>query len=239
MHEIRDGILSGTWKAGERLPGEREIAARLGVNRSSVREALKKLEQLRLVAIRPGGGALVTPVEGASIEILRHLLFAGGRLDRVVAEQILDFRELLVVGAIRLAMERASDDELAEARALVARIGAPGTTLDEHLAVTERLFGVAVRASRNLVLALVRNALLSHADPALRATRRSVLLSVETLAPIARDIDAALAERDGRRIEDAVRRLLRSARPSVLEALEHAAAHWDEHGAPAGTETET
>lgn len=188
-----------------------------------MREALKKLEQLRLVAIRPGGGAQVAPVEGASIEILRHLLFAGGRLDPVVAGQLLDFRELLVVGSARLALERATEDDVREARALVARIGAPGATLEEHLAVTEQLFALTVRASGNLVLALVRNALLAHDDPALRATRLASRLEPGRLRPIREAVDAALAARDPEALERAVRRLLRTARPAVLSALAQAA----------------
>jgi len=56
---LRNDILGGTYKAGERLPAERDLASRLGVNRGSVREALKKLEQMGLVLIRRGDRATV------------------------------------------------------------------------------------------------------------------------------------------------------------------------------------
>ena len=72
--DLRDAILRGDPAAGERLPAERELAARLGVGRSSVREAVAKLAQLGLVEIRHGGGAIVRPVEDANVEVLRHLL---------------------------------------------------------------------------------------------------------------------------------------------------------------------
>ena len=225
VHELREGILRGTWKPGDRLPGEREIASRLGVNRSSVREALKKLEQLRLVAIRPGGRATVSPVEGASVEILRHLLFAGGSLDRVVAEQLLDFREILVVGAARLALERATDEDLVEARGLLAKVMARGVTSEEQFALVEQLFALMFRASGNLVLALVRNALVSHDDPDFRATRRRVRRTVveEVIPEIMGELDAAIATRDVRALEEAMRRLQRSTREHLLEALAEAA----------------
>jgi GntR family transcriptional repressor for pyruvate dehydrogenase complex len=225
VHELREGILRGTWKAGDRLPGEREIASRLGVNRSSVREALKKLEQLRLVAIRPGGRATVNPVEGASVEILRHLLFAGGSLDRVVAEQLLDFREILVVGAARLALERATDEDLVEARGLLAKVMARGVTSEEQFALIEQLFALMFRASGNLVLALVRNALVSYDDPDFRATRRRVRRTVvaEVIPEIMGELDGAIATRDVRALEEAMRRLQRSTREHLLEALAEAA----------------
>jgi DNA-binding FadR family transcriptional regulator len=221
VREIREGILRGAWKPGDRLPGEREIASRLGVNRSSVREALKKLELLRLVALRPGGRATVSPVEGASVEIVRHLLFAGGRFDRVMAEQLLDFREMLTVGAARLALERGNDEDLADARRLLRKLAAPATTLDEHLAVIEQLFGLVVRASGNLVLALVRNALLGHGDPAFRAARRRLHqnLAASGVAPIAGALEAAIEARDAQALEEGVRRLLRASRSQVLDAL--------------------
>jgi DNA-binding FadR family transcriptional regulator len=225
VHEIRDGILRGAWKAGDRLPGEREIASRLGVHRSSVREALKKLEQLRLVAIRPGGRATVSPLEGASVEILRHLLFAGGSLDVVLAEQLLDFREMLTVGAARLSLERGSEEDLAEARSLLARLGADGVTVEEHLATFEKLFALMVRASGNLVLALVRNGLLGQGGHAIGASRLGLgrALAAHGLPSLAREIDAAIAVRDADRLEEAVRRLVRASRPLVLAALSAAA----------------
>jgi len=103
---LRSEILDGLYKPGQRLPAEREIASRLGVHRSSVREALKRLQELRLVVIRRGDGSRVAPIAGASAELIRDLLLAGGRLDRILAEQILDVREILIAGAARLAVER-------------------------------------------------------------------------------------------------------------------------------------
>ena len=45
VRELRDEILGGRYRPGERLPSERDLAARIGANRGSIREALKKLEQ--------------------------------------------------------------------------------------------------------------------------------------------------------------------------------------------------
>jgi GntR family transcriptional repressor for pyruvate dehydrogenase complex len=104
--QLRREILDGRWRPGERLPAERELASQLGVHRSSVREALRKLEELRLVVIRRGDGARVRPIESAGIEIVRDLLLRDGRIDPVVAQQIVDVREMLITGAARLALER-------------------------------------------------------------------------------------------------------------------------------------
>jgi len=58
------------------LPSERELSERLGVNRASAREALKKLEQLGIISIRRGGGARVLPLEEAGLGALSHMLSA-------------------------------------------------------------------------------------------------------------------------------------------------------------------
>ena len=92
--QIRRKILDGSFAPGERLPAEREIASSLRVNRSSIREALKKLEQLRLVEIQRGSGARVRDAEHASFEIVSSLIAEGaeseaaGVLEKLLGETI-------------------------------------------------------------------------------------------------------------------------------------------------------
>ncbi|KFB11455.1 FadR/GntR family transcriptional regulator [Nitratireductor basaltis] len=58
---IAESISAGTYKTGDRLPPERELAATLGVSRTTVREALLALEIMRFVEIRIGSGVFVLP----------------------------------------------------------------------------------------------------------------------------------------------------------------------------------
>jgi DNA-binding FadR family transcriptional regulator len=57
---LRARILSDEWKAGTRLPGERELAERYDTNRNTLREALRRLEQAGLVTVRHGQGVTVS-----------------------------------------------------------------------------------------------------------------------------------------------------------------------------------
>ena len=61
--ELRDEVLRGQYRPGERLPSERDLAARFGTTRDVARIALKKLEQLGVAAVEPGG-ARVQPRDG-------------------------------------------------------------------------------------------------------------------------------------------------------------------------------
>ncbi len=214
---LRDDILRGDVRPGERLPSERELATRMGANRSSVREALVKLEQLRLIEIRRGGGARVAALDQASLDVLAHLLDLEDPPDPVLVAQWLDVQELLFAGAVRLAAERASEEQLAEARRLLQRLSEPDISDDEVLRTTGALGELISDASHNLVLRMVRKALAALFERGLGGGLRSPR---ETLSAIAATIDRALQQRDPAAAEEGVRALVRSNRERILKSLE-------------------
>ena len=65
QNHIRDSILSGAYRRGDKLPAEMELCELLHVGRSTVREALRVLQAMGLVEIRHGKGAFVTDRENA------------------------------------------------------------------------------------------------------------------------------------------------------------------------------
>src|SRR4249920_2995184 len=79
--QLRDAILDGRFRAGQKLPPERELAEEFRINRTSIREALKVLEGLGLVSVRQGDGATVQPLIDASLDVLAPMIFHGGRID--------------------------------------------------------------------------------------------------------------------------------------------------------------
>src|SRR4051812_20836770 len=92
--QIRDAILSGDLPEGERLPNERDLAGRFEVGRPTVREALRSLEALGIVEIRPGrtGGAYaIRPSEATLGTALSTLVSLRGADARELAEFRLSF----------------------------------------------------------------------------------------------------------------------------------------------------
>ena len=78
---LRASIVKGRLQPGEALPSERVLAEKYDVNRSSVREAMKRLEGWGLVTIRQGGATRVAEVLlDAGMSLLPELLEAGGTL---------------------------------------------------------------------------------------------------------------------------------------------------------------
>ena len=88
--EIEDvllaSIIQGEIAVGEKLPTERLLAQRLNVNRSTIREALSKLESLDLVEIRHGDGAYAKNyLESGNLELIREMI----KLDKPNREGII------------------------------------------------------------------------------------------------------------------------------------------------------
>jgi len=216
--ELRDEILRGRYRPGERLPSERDLATRMGANRGSVREALKKLEQLRLIDIRRGGGARVIAIDRSSLDALGHMLAVGDQLDPALVAQWLDVHEILMTGAVRFAVERADAEEVERARALLREISAGGGSDAHFLACIEELVELLSVASRNLVLRVIRNGLRTLFEQRF-ASRGSLRPSRQILLPAARRIGQALAERDAVAAEEGLRELLRAHRERILKAL--------------------
>jgi len=59
VHQIRDAIMKGEFRSGERLPTEAELSSLFDVGRSTVREAIRVLEAEGLIDVRRGAGMFV------------------------------------------------------------------------------------------------------------------------------------------------------------------------------------
>lgn len=219
--DLRDAILRGDHAAGDRLPAERELAATLGVGRSSVREAVAKLAQLGLVEIRHGGGATVRPVEDANVEVLRHLLVLDDQPDLRLLAEFMDVSELLLTSLVRFAIERGTDDELERAHALIDRMTDEAGGDDGYFEAIEELMQLVAEASHHLVLRLVRNGLRTILNEEGRRGRRGRLRPLrEALLPVADDLHRAIDARDADAAVSAVQRLLHAGRERFLKRVE-------------------
>src|SRR6185295_5684562 len=116
--QLRDAILDGRFAPGTKLPPERELAAEFGVNRTSVRDAIKVLEGLGLVAVRQGDGATVRPLVDASLELLGPMIFHGGRIDLALVAEMAEVMRPLLLEMGRLAIERCQAKDLLAIRRL-------------------------------------------------------------------------------------------------------------------------
>lgn len=142
---LRGRIDAGEWMVGHRLPSEAELAAEIGVGRSSVREAVRLLARDGLLDVRHGVGTFVAqPPAGAELEqVLRR--------SRVL--EVLEVRRALEVEAARLAAERARPEDLADIRRQVAdRHASQSSSADEFVAADLDFHRSVVALAGNSVL---------------------------------------------------------------------------------------
>jgi GntR family transcriptional repressor for pyruvate dehydrogenase complex len=115
FEDLQKHILGGQLSAGERLLGERELAAKYGTNRNTLREAVRKLEQARLVSVRHGRGVTVADFRRTGTpELLAPYLRAGPDMIEVaeIIGDVLEPRTLLLEYAARLAVRRAEPADI-------------------------------------------------------------------------------------------------------------------------------
>lgn len=116
VDQIIDTMKRGQLKPGDKLPSENELMVRLGVGRSSIREAKQILSAMGLIEAYPGRGSFIKEVSPDTFidPDIAWLLLAD---EHVWA--LHEARELIEVQVARLAAERATDDDLAEMESIL------------------------------------------------------------------------------------------------------------------------
>lgn len=153
LEKIESDLLDGRLRPGDRLPPERELAATLGVGRSSVREALRVLEVMGLIRTGTGSGPtsgaiiVATPRGGMSALLRLQVAAQGFPLDDVVATRLV--LESAVVQALAARPQRSTGG----AREVLEAMEADDLTTGEFLALDAQLHLALAEASGNVVVA--------------------------------------------------------------------------------------
>jgi GntR family transcriptional regulator, transcriptional repressor for pyruvate dehydrogenase complex len=179
--QLRDAILSGRYEPGERLPTQRALAADLDVNMTTVRQALGRLEQLRLVETRHGDATRVLDWRtSGGLEALAVL----SATDLELIPPLFEARRVLLAQSARLAAERRTDTQ---ARGLHELVTAIESAADDKTALFAdwAFMSTVVEAAENLVFQLIMNSVRQLYLPNLEAFV-SVVAEREQLLPLYR-----------------------------------------------------
>ena len=158
IDQLRGLILKGVYAPGDKLPPERKLAEELGVNRASLREAIKSLEQMGLVKTRQGDGTRVLDfMQTAGVELVSHLVPADGKPNLEVLADVLEFRRFFGREVSRQAAHRITPEDLKRLDDLADR--AADVTLDAEamLQLDFEFYVEITRAARNRVFQLLIN----------------------------------------------------------------------------------
>lgn len=116
---IQEMILSRSFRPGDRLPTEQQLADQFGVSRTAVREAVKALAERGLVRVRQGRGTFVAlPSADRASEFLTLFLQLN---DRTITE-LLEARRAIELEAVALAAIRRTDEDLRQISSCLERM---------------------------------------------------------------------------------------------------------------------
>ncbi len=131
IEAIKQMIVDGELRPGDRLPREADLAERLGLSRNSLREAVRALSLIHVLDVRQGDGTYVTSLEPALLMDAMGFVVDFHRDDTVL--QFLEVRRILEPAATAMAALHMPQSEIAELGALLDSLGA-NPTVEELVA---------------------------------------------------------------------------------------------------------
>jgi GntR family transcriptional repressor for pyruvate dehydrogenase complex len=196
VERLRSLILTGAYPARARLPNERELADSLGVNRSSVREALKELEFLELIEVRHGQGSFVQDISSSSaLQLIEALLLDRRTITAELMRQVLEFRRHFTLQVVELAARNRTEELLQRAHVLLSREAEAGNNPQAVLEIDVEMNALIGEATGNLMYQFLTNLftkLIRRLGPLYYNERRDHSRSLETH----RQLLAAIEARD-------------------------------------------
>ncbi|WP_019004079.1 FadR/GntR family transcriptional regulator [Cohnella laeviribosi] len=181
--QLKNQILEGKLKIGDKLPSTREMSERFGVGRSTTREALSALKAMGLIEIRQGGGCrvirntLAPPAADVRLPELDSL-----RMNRTTLLELIEARQSLEVSNALLAADKRTDEDLAYLAGIVREMErAIGDDLEGER--TDLQFHLALaRAAHNSILLRLFESITSQLEQAIRDVRRVELYANRSVA---------------------------------------------------------
>jgi GntR family transcriptional repressor for pyruvate dehydrogenase complex len=119
--KIKEMIRSGELGPGDRLPPEKELSEALGLSRSSLREAVKALEIIRVLDVRRGDGTYVTSLTPDTL--LDAMSFVVDIHQDSSLLELFEVRRILEPAAAAIAAARVAPPAVEELRGLLAELG--------------------------------------------------------------------------------------------------------------------
>lgn len=154
--KIKDMLLSGELNAGDRLPPEKDLSERLGLSRSSLREAVKALAIIRVLDVRRGDGTYVTSLEPQLLT--EAMAFVVDLHQNKSVLELFEVRRILEPSAASMAATRITDYQLGALRRSIDSVD-EGTPVEDLVAHDLEFHSLITRAAGNSYLSSVLDGL--------------------------------------------------------------------------------
>ncbi|WHH60932.1 FadR/GntR family transcriptional regulator [Petroclostridium sp. X23] len=170
VEKIKEAMIDGALKPGDDLPSENELADRLGVGKSSVREAVKMLEAMGVVEISKGQRSRIRTSVDA--DILNPLIFQLILQNSDNNKKLLEFRKMFETSASVVAMQNATEEDIVLLKSLNEKMekdfAAGITSQDNDMAFHRALY----RSTHNPFIVHIGNTVINLFRPSLKISNR-------------------------------------------------------------------
>ncbi len=219
IEQVRDLIVSGQMKPGDRLPAERELAQQLNVGRSTVREAIRVMESMGLLTVRAGEGTFLVASTGETHadSVTKAFLLSWDN-----QHNFFEVRRVIEPDLAALAARRATPEQIEKMRALLAEQEAEIRRGGNGMKADTAFHDLLAEASGNEVLVRIMDGLMDR----LHETRESSLRTAGRPAQSLRQHRRILAAIEARDPKAAEKRMVEHLR--IMENLAFSAQPWPE-----------
>ena len=207
---IAERIRARTLREGDRLPSETELARQFGVNRSTVREAMRELESRGLVRRRPGSKLM-------SVSRPHHAAVAAGVSDALLLQDVTvhDVWEALTIlepPLAEVAARARSAQDVSSIAAAAEAFSTAGELSAQAAMRSAEFFRCLGRATHNPVLRLAQEPLLQLLEPSLGVMIDKLPQARSRIATAQRRLSEAIGARDAQAAHDWMARHIRDFR---------------------------
>ncbi|WP_249366396.1 FadR/GntR family transcriptional regulator [Neobacillus rhizophilus] len=179
IDQIKESFLNGKLPPGEKLPTERELAGFFNISRTSVREALRKLEIEGFIEIRQGSGTFIkaVPIPDSKSDFSFSIVNNKKKL----IFEMLELRRVLEVECAFLASLRATTDDLEQILDSLELMRNSNDDVELGLRADVNFHKNIVRASHNSIFLQLIQSLSERMEDTIRATRKLRLTDSESV----------------------------------------------------------
>lgn len=220
---LGEAILAGRYDRGATLPPERDLARSLQVNRTSLKHALQRLEQLGFISTRHGIGSVVLdPTETAGARLLSYLVFRTSGIDTAVLSDLIEARTLLGAFLTRLAAERRAEEDVRRLKKVLDDLDTVGDDPDEVQRVELAFFRNIMRATKNQIFVTLAGSMFAVYLGRAHVFRDAFTDRTSIRRALAKVLDAVEAK-DAEAAEKAAHDYLKKNGKALLEAAKRGA----------------
>jgi GntR family transcriptional repressor for pyruvate dehydrogenase complex len=180
IEQIKELIVSDNLEPGSKLPSERDLVEALGVGRSSIREALRILEIMGLVEVKPGKGVFVKALTGDLFMPMSELLDT----QKETLQHHFEARMVLEPAAAALAAKRATRNEVAQLRKNLEnfKLNLSKGNLVGLIRADIQFHRLVANATENRTIEILMNTITRHDFHGWKASLRSSKRALKTVA---------------------------------------------------------